>query len=121
MDSFHMYDQLVQDCRKFRHTFKVFVFFLDAGQCATETRLSLYIITHGEIDIAQFDLADSFLQSVLCALFDTQFIILYGICRIFPVQVNISEGIINLIQIILILIALRHALKHLDYLLIVSA
>ena len=83
--------------------------------------MCLYIVTHGEIDIPQFDLADRFLQSVLCTLFDTQFVVLDSVYGIFTVQIDISQSIIYLIQIVFILITLRHTCKHLDYLLVVGA
>ena len=120
MNGFYMYNQFIKNCRQFRNTFKVFIFFLDTRQSPAETRLGLYIIAHGKIKIPQFNLANRFFQSVLSTFLNAQFIILYRIRRIFPVQIDISQRVIHLIQIVFILIVLRHPVEHLDNFLIVS-
>ena len=116
-----MHHQLIQDGRKLRDTSIFLVFLLQARQCSAEIGLRLHIIPLRKVNITQLDLANRLVHATLRALINTQLVIFDSIQRILSVQIDIAQGIIDLIQIVFVLLALRHTLQHLHDLQVVAA
>ncbi|OAV70797.1 hypothetical protein Barb4_01086 [Bacteroidales bacterium Barb4] len=113
--------QLVQHGGQFGDTLVVLVFLVDACQRTAETGLGFDVIAHLKVDVAGFDLGDGFVGAVLRALFDGKFVVGKGIGGIPLIDVDVADGVIDLVEEVLVLVGLRHAFKHLYHLSVIRA
>ena len=67
-----------------------------------------------EIDATQGELADGLVHTVARALFGSKFVVLYCICGITVREVEVTDGIINLVEIVLVIVRGCHASQLLD-------
>ena len=116
-----MHHQLVEHRRELGDAGILLVLLLDASQGTAEAGLRLDVVALREVDVAQPDLADGLIHSVLGALVDAQLVVADGVEGVGPVQVDVSQGVIHLVEIVFVLLALRHALQHLHHLQVVAA
>ena len=75
------------------------------------------VILTGEIDVAQFDLADGQVEAFLHALFYAFGIGFDGSCGIASAHVDVADGHEDLVEVILVFLAFGHAPQHAEHLL----
>ena len=76
--------------------------------------LCIVILASGEVDAAQRELADGFVHAVAGALFGSEPVVLDGAERIAVGEVQVADGVVDLVQIVLVAVIAGHALQGLD-------
>ena len=76
--------------------------------------LCLVILAQVEVEAAQRQLADGLVHTVACALLGGELVILDGVGRVAVSEVQVADGIVNLVQIILVAVITGHAFQCLD-------
>ena len=76
------------------------------------TRLRLLVIALHVVDISRFNQYSRFRRTGLSSLVDTELVVLHRLCRITVCEVDISDGTVDIIQLVLVLTELRHLLQR---------
>ena len=116
-----MHHQLVEHGGELRYPRIFLIFLRHAGQGVAEAGLGADIVALRKVDIAKAQGTDRLVQPVLRALLDTELVLFDGVRRILTGHIEIAQGIIDLVEIILVLRAARHTLQHLDHLIEIAA
>ena len=116
-----MHHQLVEHGGELRYPRIFLIFLRHAGQGVAEAGLCADIVASRKVDIAKAQGTDRLVQPVLRALLDTELVLFDGVRRVLTGHIEIAQGIIDLVEIILVLRAARHTLQHLHHLIEIAA
>ena len=89
---------------------------VDEADSLAIAALGIDIVGAVPIDLSQLEQQDALLHSITCAQLGALLILCDGIHRIALYQVNVAHGIVHLIQVVLVVGVLGHALERLHHL-----
>ena len=73
--------------------------------------LCLVILVLSKVDASQGELADGFVNAVACAFLGCQLIVLDGVGGVATCEVEVANGIVNLVEVFLVAVVACHALE----------
>ena len=112
-----VYHQLVEHGREARDALIVLVLSRHGRECAAEAGLRPDVILLREIDIAELDLADGQVEAVLHALLHALGVGGDGLRGVASAHVDVADSHVDLVEVILVFVALGHASEHTEHLL----
>ena len=121
MDGLGEGHQLVEYLGAFVELFVVLAVLVEQSDGFAVTALGIAELLLGPIEVAQMKQEHTFLNTAAGGLFVTFFIGSYGSRRVFLHQVDITHGIIHLIQVFGILVGTGHSFQSADHLLGIAA
>ena len=112
-----VHHQLVEHGREAGDAFVIPILPGHGRECAAEAGLRPDVILLREIDIAELDLADGQVEAVLHALLHALGVGGDGLRGVAPAHVDVADGHVDLVEVILVFVALGHASEHAEHLL----
>ena len=109
--------QLIEHLRTVRQLLIVVALLVEQSNGLAIASLGIAKFLLCPIQIAQLQQQHTFLNAVPCGLFGTLLIVGNGACGVFLGKVNVADGIINLVEIILVVVGCGHALEAPNHLL----
>ena len=112
-----VHHQLVEHGREAGDAFVIPILPGHGRECAAEAGLRPDVILLREIDVAELDLADGQVEAVLHALLHALSVGGDGLRGVAPTHVDVADGHVDLVEVVLVFVALRHASEHAEHLL----
>ena len=111
--------QLVQYLRTLRQLLIVLAVLVQQSDGLSVTALCIGIFLFFPIHITQCQQQHTFLHSAARSLLTSCFVGFYGVQGVFLRQIRVADGIVNLIQIVLVVVRCCHPFQLLDFTLMV--
>ena len=113
--------EFLKDFGPFIHVVVVFTFLVEQSQCSGITFLRLDKFLLLPVELAQMQPHDALLHTVARALLHTVLVSPYGMRGVFLGEVDITDGVVHLVEIFLVLWVARHGLELTDHTLAVGS